>query len=117
MRQVTLSCCVRKVALVSDYVIVQDFDEFVGFDLQRYSSLSHVLSELSLKFAPSYRNFKLRDTVFDHHCKPEEPQLIFSQFVISEAKFYFRDMNLNMGKSILDSGACLVPFAHYMGSH
>ena len=108
-----LSYCLVKVAMKTDYVIVQDFDEVIGFNTSRFKSLSDAISYVRKARGMKYENFMLRDTLMDHHCKPNAHQLNYSSFVISEAKYHYNMTHLNMGKSIHHSSACIAAFPHY----
>ena len=108
-----LSYCMVRVALKSDYVIVQDFDEVIGFNTNSFKTLGDVIQKLRSDRGLNYQNFMIRDTVFDHHCNPNVSQLNYSKFVISEAKYYFNTTTLNQGKTIHHSSACIVAFPHY----
>ena len=112
-RLMHLSYCVIKIALKTDYVIVQDFDEIIGFDTDKFNTLSDAVMNFRREKGMNYENFMLRDTVFDHHCKPEMPQLNYTNLVIFDAKYHYQKVSLNMGKTIHSSKACIVPFAHF----
>ena len=107
-----ISYCMLKHALQYDYVIVQDFDEVVGFDHNKFSRLSQVINATNSFFGQQYTSFMMPDAVVYHECSPKAPKLNYTNLVVSKGRVVLKK-GLNMGKSIHSSQTCILLFAHY----
>ncbi len=67
--------CLIKNALKYDYIAVHDWDELVGVDLNRFSSVQDAILATRREHGMNHHSFNIIDTVFDHHCTPTAPAL------------------------------------------
>ena len=111
MQQMCITYCLLKNALKFDYIAVHDWDETVGFDMNKHSSLRAAIMATRKEHGKHFHSFNLKDTIFDHHCSPDASPLNFSRFVISEAYVSMRP-SIHMGKTIHVSRSCLYAFHH-----
>ena len=96
--------CMIKYARVSDYIIVQDLDEVVGFNTNFYQNLPEVISAATdKKFA--YSSFALYDQPVARRCNYTNILKNASDFTLMRAELFFRK-NIHRGKTIHSSQTC-----------
>ena len=103
--------CMVKTALISDYVIVHDFDEFVGFNSALYKNLPDAISAAADKNY-TYSSFFLKDEPIARNCNFTKEIQGASNFVQLKSNLFLRK-SFNMGKSIHSSQTCQIAWHHH----
>ena len=102
--------CTVKAALISDYVIVHDFDEAVGFNSNLYKNLPDAISAAVDKNF-KYSSFFLKDTPVARLCNFTNDLKNVSDFVLLRSKLFYTE-RFNPGKVIHSSQTCQISFHH-----
>ena len=102
--------CMIKYALISDYIIVQDLDEIVGFNTTRYRNLPEAISAAEDK---NYRfsSFMLKDQPVAKRCNYSKHGEINSSFLMMRTNLFYQK-SFNMGKTIHSSQTCQIAWHH-----
>ena len=103
--------CMVKTALISDYAIVHDFDEVVGFNSNTYKNLPDAISAAADKNY-TYSSFFLKDEPIARKCNFSSEIEGASNFVLLKSELFFRD-SFNPGKSIHSSQTCQIAWHHH----
>ena len=109
------SYCMIKYALISDYVIVQDMDEVVGFNSSRYKNIPEAISAVEDK-SFRYSSFFLTDQPAARRCKQARDIKKSSRFELSQTRLFYRTQ-FNFGKTIHSSQMCQIAWHHMCKLH
>ena len=101
------SYCMIKYGLISDYVIVQDMDEIVGFNSHIYKNIPEAI----LAREDKNKSFFLTDQPMARRCKYAIDIPKASRFELLRTQLFYQN-SFNFGKTIHSSQACQIAWHH-----